>query len=335
MDPILKTISNDLKIKKAFVESFESYFSRIIYSAIGFWALHIALDRKNFQDKFCTKNHVTRALTHLIDRYIELYPQITNYFSKENIETKTIAKEIREIYECTGYICSDGNKIIEYLYSRNLKINNNKILHIGSIGEDISMAGLGVYSNDIGYDIDLNNLFIQKETAKNIFFHLLKKSTFYEFNEKGNTTLLYYDPFSKETKWNSEMRKNIDYTIVQINNTEFGIIKKENSKTVISYLPEIYSKREINVNMRHEINRILLGTKAAYNNNGKVFIYYHEDFFRIKILDFLPNYENCLLNLFGWPMKNAIDRMEFSFPVEFKDIIYKIFNHLSMEMEEN
>ena len=82
---LIKQLSTDLKISFYKYESEESFYSRLIYSALSDWMKMCVLDRTNEKYIDCkSKSYIRIRCEEILQDFLRIFPECRNYFYKNN-----------------------------------------------------------------------------------------------------------------------------------------------------------------------------------------------------------------------------------------------------------
>ena len=173
MNELAKIIKENLKIQKYKDEDDVSYLSRLIYSSLGLWCL--TLGKNSIEDVMgVSKNYLTRKLNLLLEEYINIFPEIKQYFYPQlknlsveikNLEKTELALFIRSFYEETGYFLTRENNYNVLNSGREIiSLSNGIFLYFGIPNYNFLMNGLGINTfenKDNGIEINIKEFLIR------------------------------------------------------------------------------------------------------------------------------------------------------------------------------
>lgn len=326
MKELLESIEKDLKITKYSGESMDSYYSRIIYSALGLWCLTSAKksidNNNNNNNKGITKNAQTRLISSLLEKYETFFPQIAFYFHKKG-PTK-LENEfpifIRTFYEETGYFLNQNNSL-NFLNPGNelLSLSDEMFIIFGlSSSNNITMNGLGVnifQNRNDNKIMNIKDFLIRDSLSPEEFIeNNFDNSTFKSMNTISQD-LEFFDPSSKKNiykSWNKIANYKYDKTIARnYENREFYkvLLNKNGENLFSSNKLDDYKKDQMS---GREYNRTYLALRKYYNNPPEASIKkLDEEYSELTLYTAIPNREYYYLLLNGWPKKNFDNKYNF------------------------
>ena len=121
MNELIKAMSSDMRIFPYKNESQVSFLYRVIYSGLGQWCLSIA----SSPETSVSKHAQSAAINRLIDKFVELFPQVASSFLDDSVRFSVF---LRRVYEETGYLITDlSNKNSVANYGRTLNFGNKNL----------------------------------------------------------------------------------------------------------------------------------------------------------------------------------------------------------------
>lgn len=335
MNELAEIIKENLKIEKYKGEDEISYLSRLIYSSLGLWCLTLG---KNFDEDTIgvSKNYLTRKLNSLLEEYINISPEVKQYFYPQkknqsdkiqNLEKSELALFIRNIYEETGYFLTRENNF-NVLNSGGeiISLSNGMFLYFGIPKYKFMMNGLGINTfgnKDENIEINLREFLIRDSFTPEEFVKTSYSESDFLSIDKGINKLEYFNPYSKYNIYRS-WQKDI-YYFWKKNNYEFPIrtvarnfeyneyykvlIGKDNKKLFSKPMKNYFNKKDMS---GQEYNRLYLALRKYYDNPATARFYkVDDDHYRLNLFASIPNREYFYLLLNGWPIEAYTNRYIF------------------------
>lgn len=331
---LIEDISYDLDIKKYPGEDKNLYHSRIVYSAISLWMKYIILDHMVLSDEFevKSKNYHYRRISEILDEYINIFPEISPWMSRDYttnpihiIRNRLIAAgEINEI-DLDGNITLAKKKTIplDEKISRLIEIStqntNFKYVGITKIINDENESGLGLMIE--------NSLDLAKEFNNPSYYSELSKINFeyesFNFHKKNKY----------EKNWISNKKLDLEINLIRkktntVNYWDYLLILKQFDKLFQYPLKEELIKQGFH-------NRLILGIKKLYDNPSVARYKRHENIIELRLDNKLPKYEESLLMTYSWPKNHILDSWSYIVPIEIWNRVTEVLKTLGYEMEEN
>ncbi len=329
---VFSRISLDLDIVKYSCESEISYFTRLIYSAVGCWVLYCTGDKSVTEDTSIhgvSKSYINRRCSKILNDFLEICPQAKNWFFTGNItDCPDVIRYIREIYEYMGYLVSAGLDLSLTLPKyKKVAIEDGLVLYRGN-AKVSRMIGLGTYEpvkeakkEDTA---DLFDMFLIPRKRADIFLHdylnkvnwaadsILECTQFYDYANADN----WVDRWAQDK-----------ITIYKRGYADYGFAKLSNGQFHFCQFPD-YIIRE------KEYRRFILGLKRIKGTNAKARLRKYPDMAVLTLNSRLPKKELVLLRLLSWPVKNIQDMYNYYVPTEVINMIKSILENLCIEVEE-
>lgn len=333
---LFNQISSDLMIRRYSCESESTYFSRLIYSAIGCWILCCTGDKNIEEDDSrygVSKNYINRRCSEILNDFLEICPQAQNWFFAEDIvDCSGVIKYIRDIYEYLGYLVSAGPDTSLILPKcRKVIIEDGLVLHRGT-AKVSKMIGLGVYEfsrktekEDITRLFDM--FFIPTQKADRYVQDYIKKAKWGTGGVSEGTQFFEYESKLLLSKsWTDTCPRDI-LTIYRSNFVDYGLVKSIEGQLYTSQFPR-YIVDE------HEVRRFMYGFKGINKVNVKAKLNRFSDVAVLKLYSKLPGREMTLLRILSWPVNDIKDVYNYYIPLEVINVVKKILENLCIDVEE-
>jgi len=334
---IIKQISNDLDICMLKGEEINQYNARIIYSAISFLMRASAMDSDLIEVDLSTgasKRHVLDKCTMLLEEYLNIYPDVKNWFYEN--EQKSPIDTIRSRMLRSG-------DLIEYGYKTGIALPAND--------EELLIAGI---CKVVGYPIT----FYGGKTSGICWIKLTPQIEYNE-NEDVESAVKFTQRFFSEIN----MVKKIDDERTEYFNPYRRISTLyqcwENQKPSLKGFEYILTRRNIGNNMyeyyiekvnegisyihkidaflieQKENRRIMFGLRAIANNSIKAYFKLSGDLVKLTLRTQIPFQEERIIQSFGWPVRNINDTLNWLYPKELWGYISKQLINLNIILEED
>lgn len=333
MNELLIVMSNDMGIRKYQGESEESFVYRLCYSALGLWCLQSA---QNSSDGITgvTKHSQTILLNELIQRYSEIFPNITDKFIDANNPQANFPVHIRRICEETGYLITDKNNRNQLANFGRTILLGSKSLFFGIPSVNFCVNGLGVFSEPASFKITTQEFLIRDSlTSKDYFKSQFDHIDFYEKDLEAEE-LEFFNPLSSNVP-SMSWRKNLltDCTVARkLDKGLFYKVMKE-SDTELLFADEPIVQHNDSFTS-YEFRRLYFALKAYYNNPLVATITKKdEEYSVLRLGGHLPNREYYFLLLISWPLNNAFDKVFFLLKNEFVSDVTTVLTNIGIEVK--
>ena len=334
MNELLKTMATDMAIPRYGNESDNSYFYRLVYSALGLWCLKTA-QSQNKDERGATKVFLTKTLNKLLDNFCELFPQIKDSFFDETGES--ISKFIRIVYEETGYLLESlNNKNIVAIYGRGVDFGANT-LYFGLPDRIKFMTGLGVYSDSAKYYDDIKNVLIRDSLTLAQFIDTnFDPIMFSKWDKDGEYE--YFNPLKEKAPISAawENRPQTGFTIARTKAASiadyYRVIVLNNGETFYKAETQELSSDKLT---DKDYRRLYFALKAYYKSPYKIKAKHLDNTYSVlSIFSRLPNREQYLLLLAAWPDCSSFERNKYIIRKESLPQITNALKNLWIEVEE-
>ena len=310
MYELIKIMAKDMGIEPYFRESDESFYYRVIYSALGLWCLKSALSEKD-NIKEVSKNFQSALLHELLKKYTLLYPNTKRLLLGS--KTSDIALHIRNLYEQTGYLITlDNNHNKLNNAAETVSVSNMENLYFGLPNSEYTLNGLGIHCNEPNHEINLKDFLIRDNlTPEEYLLSNFNECDFDEYDFSSDELEFFNPVYRGRTSEAWRKYRNADMTIAR--KSAYGPYYRilEDNKGNLLFAEE-NNTDDINTLTGAEFRRIYIALKAYYLNPMQVIICPIDDKYSyIRILGQLPNREYYYLLLNSWPQNGFTDRNNF------------------------
>lgn len=310
INALLNAMSVDMGISRFHNESDTSFAYRLCYSALGQWCLYTA--RNSNGDRVGTSKHnQTIVLNNLLEKYIELFPDIEGRFVDTNSQHSNIAVAIRRVYEETGYLLTDSNNYNQLAnFGRSIPFGDAS-LFFGLSENAYTVAGLGVFTQPTAYEVSAKDFLIRDDlTCKEYFHSRFDPLDFYDRDIEVEQ-LEFFNPLSKNSpsqSWGKNMES--EYSVARKIEPRvfYRVIKSKDGMLFADEPVEAQTDSLIS----YEYRRLYFALKAHYVKPLKgMIIKLDEQYSKIRVQGQLPNREYYFMLLISWPERNAFDKVCF------------------------
>lgn len=329
---LIKQLSTDLKISFFKYESEESFYSRLIYSALSDWMKMCILDRTNEKHVDCkSKSYIRIRCEEILQDFLRIFPECRDYFYKnsDNNENHPINVLRNKMIVNMELIYKSGNIYLPKGIIQSINPNYSRILGID-----------GMRKKSHGITKLVNN--IEEKAIEKIpfddcddFYKVLFKNIKWEpFNDYSIIEVL--DPNSTISPYKSwkDVYVMDEYEVylskIEINPTqkEYFWIKKDNNSILISKINEYYV-------LHQEIRRFILWQRKKHN--CPIALKYQTDgnYTAITFFAQIPLREQNILDTYGWPKDYIQNKFGYIFSNDIWAEIKNMLVDLNFELEED
>lgn len=303
MNELIKVMSNDMGIVPYRNETQTSFFYRVIYSGLGQWCLKTAATPKGSVSKHAQSATINR----LLEKYIELYPQIASSFNDDSIKFSVF---LRRVYEETGYFITDSsNKNSIANYGRTLSFGD-KNLYFGIYPKCI-VEGLGVFTKDAYQSSTWRDVLIRDELDWKHYIDSQYSIVNFDMRDVDHCELQFFNPLlsrAPSASWSNTMT------------TDMSVARKSAAGPfykVLMYNGELLFCDDLlntagDELTAYEYRRLYFALKRHFNNPVRAQILSLDDEYSKIIFDgYLPNREYYFMLLCAWPNMCFSNKIEF------------------------
>jgi hypothetical protein len=338
---ILERIIKDLQIRRYPEEEKKQYISRVIYSGLSFWIRFSTLDedilKQSSKIAGVSKVHILNRCKAFIDNMLELYPETVPWFYPEGSKENPIVTVRDRIY--------NGGELIDVGFDSDLAlpsykecIVNKKISLIrGLIADGFQIiTGLSQFKvvNEKSI-VDMGEIFqfygLKKESAKKLLKTYIKDGVWCKREDANFQVFNKYSSNSFSNCWESDYNlKDEDISLYRIGIMDFGFVKKSNQCIYTSEIKKCLIDK-------YEVRRFMYGLKSESNNSVAATYrkYDKENLVELKLYNALPEKEENILMLLGWPIKNINDKFNLLFNSSIWPFIETILINLDIILQED
>lgn len=337
---ILKQIINDLKIRQYDGEKLNLYISRVVYSALSFWIRTSTLDEDILQQSSkkigVSKVHILNRCRPFIDNMIELYPEIYQWFYPEGSKEDPIVTIRERLY--------GGGELVDVGFNTDLALPNYKECIVNKRVNIIRGLNSGCFQKITGLaqfkildkknNVDFEKAFkfygLRIQSAKEILREYVKNT---KWNKKEEITFQIFNKYcsnSFSSCWDNEYKlKNDDISLYKNEFFDFGFIRKLNGSIYTSeiekYLIDKYEIRRFMYGLKNDVNNSIVVRYRKYDEKRLV---------EVRLDNALPQEEENILMLLGWPIENINDKYNLLFNTSIWLFIKNLLKNLNITLQE-
>lgn len=298
MEILIEEMASDLGIKKYNGESYQSWTSRVLYSAVSCWIKTSTLDSPGCEvSKGVSKKHVLLKCRPILEEFVNRYKEQSDYFlvneSGEDavsiLRSRLLAADEIRVVGFDSYIILSSDKEISLTESLNRCFG--KLLD-----EDAFYSGVSLLRK--GLNESFSKPIIQSSEE---WFDDFTKRLWWE--EMGHMDELeFFDPFRQVNNlygcWGKSLVSSVNGFIlarrtVNLYDYEYFIIK-QGEKMKYHGLEPLGKELQLQI-------RLAILFKALANNPMTANIDNHDEYVRLKLYNKLPLKERQILETYAWP----------------------------------
>lgn len=327
MNELIEIMAKDMNINPYSNENEQSYIFRVLLSALGKWCLCVSASSQNGITG-TSKHNQTNALNELVNKYIELFPCVTDSLLSEDGNLPVL---IRRVYEETGYLLTDNE-------NRNHICNIKKSVGLGeSTLNFLPLAkydfnGLGMLGTEKGSSISWREFLIRDNLTPEQFLHSkYDEITFDEF-DMNIEELQFFNPLAHTTpsqSWSHNLFT--EYTVARKNPIGPFYLIQCRDGSLLYKLEEQSAANDMLTG--YEYRRLYFALKQFYSNPVKMYIQKLDNIYsRISFSAHLPNREYYLLLLISWPERCAWNKTQFIIKSSLLSFISEVMLNLGVKI---
>lgn len=328
MNELLISMAEEMHIQAYETENETDYIKRVIYSAVGQWCLKTA-SGINYGGNSITKHRQTGTINNLLNQYINIFSETTDYF--EGDLEPSVA--IRKVYESTGYLITDEeNRNSIARFGRTVPIGD-KYLFFGEPFRN-EVNGLGLFCNESISISSLQEFLLRDALSCDEYINSCFEITdFEELNTVGD--MRYFNPHLDKSVSASWQKTSDDKFQIAKNDSlrQFLLLQKNEGKT---YYKDFSINEDIYEFTAFEYRRLYFALKKKVGHPVKAWINKVDDIYsKITLSSHLPNREYYLLLLLAWPIDNMFNKTKFLIKNEFVNCIIEVLENIGVKGERN
>ncbi len=192
ISPLFQQIGHDLNISRYTTENDVDYEKRLVFSALGCWALSLVKNNPH-----TSKTLITRTLNSLTKNFIQEDLRLSSFFIADDDPNQNIdVKIIRLSYEAMGYfLLNDDNTLSIANYGRGLKVSDSFMI-FGMPNCFRFMTGLGVFDDKCYYEECAENILVRDSlTFQEYINSEYDEASFYALNDSDG--IEFFNPTHK------------------------------------------------------------------------------------------------------------------------------------------
>lgn len=312
MNALLSAMSLDMGIGRHLDETDSSFVYRLLYSALGQWCLRTA-QNMSVDNLGTTKQNQTIVLNDLLNKFVQMFPFIANYFNDESNQQMNFSVFVRRVYEETGYLLTnDDNRNVVANYGRCVVLGKNA-LFFGSPTSNYVVNGLGIHTEPTNYVVPVKEFLIRDNLSPEEYFKAcFDPVDFYDRDRDIDIeNLEFFNPLSTNAPSRSwENRPTTDCTMARKSN--HGPYYRVMKISEALHFAEEPVEPQSDSFTSYEYRRLYFALKAHYGMPLKATINKIDNVYSaIRLNGHLPNREYYFLLLLSWPLNGAFDKIGF------------------------
>jgi len=345
--PLYVRMATDMGISLFPGEDVNTTLSRITYSAIGEWIKASARDTGVWEDGSevmdeigATKNHITLKCEKILSAYIDLYPELQNwYYPASPASVSGIFNPITEIrsrQRAAGVLVSGLKNTLQFPQEKCTPIADNLYLYRGdTFHKKTQTIGLGNYiSTPAQVPVcSLEDMYPIPHISAEDYVERYVQKVWTKFIKSENTPAIrqYFNYHSSSAfwkSWDSSYPKSGKLTVYKDSESDYGLARIDSGELYTLAFPEAVIQTQ-------DVRRFLYGIRKIEQNPAKAKIKILGSMIQISLPSSLPDREQNLLYMLAWPKKNIRDRWEYISQITLLPTIEKILGNLNIMVKIN
>jgi hypothetical protein len=318
--PLYIRMANDMGISSFSGEDVNDIKSRITYSAIGEWIKASAYDTDVKEDDSevideigATKNHITRKCGKILAAYLDLYPDLKNWYYPSSVnETFNPVTEIRNRQLTAGVLVSGLDNSLQFPQEKCTQIADNLYLYRGdTFYKKSQIIGLGNYicTSDQVPVCSIEDMYLIPNISAKDYVELYVQKLWNKFVKSKNTpdTRKYFDylsPYAFSESWISSYPKSGKLTVYKDNESDYGLTRIDKGEIYALAFPQAVVETR-------DVRRFIYGIRKIEQNPAKAKIKDMGSMIQITLPSHLPDLEQNLFYIMSWPKRDIMDRIQY------------------------
>ena len=329
-DELIQRLSSDLQITSSIFESDADFHNRLIYSALADWIKICILDRTNERYIDCkSKIYIRKRCEEVLDDFLRVFPECFDYFYKNGEADVHPVKVLRDRMITNQELI--GKK--EGIYLSEGYINSI----CPNFKRSLGLSGFDCKSSGITKIRELNDCSKFENTRKvdctEVYSKHFRHLKWEGFEDVSQIEVL--DPVSDKPPYQSWKNvqairdDNVYLSRITINGNakECFWIKVANNSILISKVNSNYIQFQ-------EIRRFILWQRKQYDHDIEAIFQIDEKYTFVRIYARVPNYEQNILDTYGWPIGSIGNKLEYLFLNEMWNSIKELLINLNFKLTE-
>jgi hypothetical protein len=337
--PLHDRMAADMGIPSFADEDPNATISRITYSAIGEWIKASAYDtdvkeedKESRGDIGATKNHITRKCGKILGAYLDLYPNLKNWYYPASVnESFNPVTEIRKRQLAAGVLVSGMDNSLQFPPEKCTQIAENLHLYRGdTFHKKSQIIGLGSYIHrpDQIPVCSIEDMYLIPQLSAKDYVEQYVQKVWKKFVKSENTpeTREYFDYNSRSAfwkSWKSSYPKSGKLTVYKDSESDYGLVKVDSGNIYTLAFPQAVIET-------NDVRRFMYGIRKIGQNPARATIKRIDSTIQITLPSYLPDFEQNLLYMMAWPKKDIMDRNEYISIKELLPAIEKLLTNLSI-----
>lgn len=342
--PLYVRMATDMGISPFSGEDENATKSRITYSAIGEWIKASAYDTDVKEDDSevideigATKNHITRKCGKILAAYLDLYPDLKNWYYPTFVnETFNPVTEIRKRQLEAGVLVSGLENTLQFPQEKCTQIADNFYLYRGdTFHKKSQIIGLGNYirTPDLAPVCSIEDMcLIPQISAKDYVEQYVQKvGNKFLKNQSTPDTRKYFDylsPLAFSKSWVSSYPESGKLTVYKDNESDYGLARIDSGELYTLAFPQAVFETQ-------DVRRFIYGIRKIEQNPAQATIRNMGSMIQITLPSYLPAFEQNLLYMMAWPKRNIMDRIEYISEKTLLPTVGKLLENLNIKVKIN
>lgn len=318
--------------------------SRIIYSAISEWIKASAYDTDVKEDDSsiideigATKNHITRKCGKILAAYLDLYPDLKNWYYPLSVdEAFNPVTEIRNRQLAAGVLVPGLENSLQFPQEKCTQIAEHLYLYRGDTFHKKShVIGLGNYICILGNVpvCSVEDMYLIPSISAKDYVEQYIKKVWSKFIKSKNPpdTRKYFDylsPFAFSKSWISSYPKSGKLTIYKDNESDYGLVRIDKGELYTLAFPQAVIETQ-------DVRRFIYGIRKIEKNPAQATIKNMGSMIQIILPSYLPDLEQSLLYMLAWPNRNIMDKTEYISEKAVLPAIQRLLENLNITVRIN
>jgi hypothetical protein len=337
--PLHARMAADMEITPFADEDLNATISRITYSAIGEWIKASAYDTDvKKEDKEAggeigaTKNHITRKCGKILDAYLDLYPDLKNWYYPASVnETFNPITEIRKRQLASGVIVSGTENTLQFPQEKCTKVEDDLFLYRGdTFHKKSQVIGLGNYIHrpDQVPVCSIEDMYLIPQISAKDYVEQYIQKVSNKFIKSENTpeTRQYFNYHSLHAfsrSWDLSYPEGGKLTVYKDSDLDYGLARIDAGELYTLAFPQAVIET-------NDVRRFMYGIRKIGQNPARAAIKDMGSMIQITLPSYLPDFEQNLLYMLAWPKRDIMDRTEYVSIKKLLPAIEKLLTNLSI-----
>ncbi len=330
---MIDKMASDLGISFIEGEEIELYRSRVVYSAIACWIKASTLDRpvgcENERDLGVSKRHVFDRCNLVLDKYLEMYPDIQEWFKTKDKQENAVNLIRTRLINHGDLLYRGFDTSISLSAVRTKQVSPAIETVYGVIlDDDIQYSGISTIRHTETKNFAIESVNVQ-DWFNSFITELGWSKSLPDFSQ-----MQFFDPFcvvmNNYSAWQESIGKTIDGIV---------LARMPVNKNMYSYYlirPKEGLSHNIDPFLKEQLYhvRVMYAMRSFARNHLSCEIVRSGDYVKLHLNARLPKAESMVLENYAWPINSIDDNFDWGLRNDVWEYVFSAINSLCIDVKE-